>query len=369
METISLEILKEAMPGLTAEDLNVPFSDSGIHSLDSIVLRDTIERYFGLEIADKEWDQFNSLSEALEYCYKVKNNPHYSVVGNAKVSANRSQEIKMPQMANSALSENWLLKEMGDLHWELLSRGLEQKSSGFTDNLGNRLYAAFVRINYSLSPLNAFKEHDIISLGAAIKRFGNYAYYSSVNGACNDKFIKANLMTSFSCRKTNDNSQIAKSAPEEKINNIEELEIAPDFYTEHRLIKKGLINEIQTGEYNFKITDNVLESICHSINPHFEINGVGLLYFASYPLISDECCSEFFRNTMEMTDYNKAYHTIYRDTFYFANCNADDQIIVKLNSIEMLEGNQLQMATSLYRQSDNKLMAKIFTVKQKHQTA
>ena len=30
----------------------------------------------------------------------------------------------MPQMANAALSENWLFKELGDIHWELLSKGL-----------------------------------------------------------------------------------------------------------------------------------------------------------------------------------------------------------------------------------------------------
>jgi probable biosynthetic protein (TIGR04098 family) len=37
----------------------------------------------------------------------------------------------MPQMANGALSESWLLKYLGDKHWFLLSEGFNKKSSEF----------------------------------------------------------------------------------------------------------------------------------------------------------------------------------------------------------------------------------------------
>ena len=88
----------------------------------------------------------------------------------------------MPQMANSALSENWLLKELGDLHWKLLSDGIEQKSSEFKDEIGNRLYATFIRIYYSLSNLKSFQENERIDFSGSIKRFGNSTYLSEING-------------------------------------------------------------------------------------------------------------------------------------------------------------------------------------------
>ena len=126
-----------------------------------------------------------------------------------------------------------------------------------------------------------------------------------------------------------------------------------------------MVNEIISGRHRFKLNDTVLESIKHTINPYYEINGVGLLYFAAFPMIADECTAAFLKTTMGMEDHDSSYYTTYRDVFYFANCNASDRIRVDLNSIERLEGNKLKMTTSLYRESDNKLMARILTIKQK----
>ena len=106
----------------------------------------------------------------------------------------------------------------------------------------------------------------------------------------------------------------------------------------------------------------------YTINPYTDINGVGLLYFASYPLIADRCASEFFKATIGIKNYDSSYHTIFRDIFYFANCNPDDRIIITLNSIEHIDNNKLKMTTSMHRESDNKLMARILTVKQRSNT-
>ncbi len=284
-----------------------------------------------------------------------------------KIALYRKQEIRMPQMANSALSENWLLKEIGDIHWELLSIGLEQKSAKFEDHAGNRLYATFVRINYVSSPLNFFQENEILHLRAEIKRSGNSTYYSSLNGECNEKFIRANLMTTFSHRKLNDNSKISKTNPQDKVNYIDQLKNTPEFLNEYRLLKKGLLYEIISNNFNFKITKDVIATSKYSINPYYDINGVGLLYFASYPTIADKCLYDFFNTTQYTENFESVYHTVFRDIFYFANCNSNDSIIFQLNNINQLDDNNLSITSSLYRQSDNTLMGRIFTVKQKNQ--
>lgn len=258
-----------------------------------------------------------------------------------------------------------MLKEIGDIHWELLSSGLEQKSSEFKDDIGNRLYATFVRINDSLSPLNIFLENEILHLKAEIKRFGNNTYYSTVNGESNEKYIHANLMTSFSQREVNDNSKITKTNPQEKVNNIEQLKNTPEFLNEYRLLKKGLLNEITSNNFNFKITEDVIAAIQYLINPYYEINGVGLLYFASYPIIADKCLCDFLKHNQEIKNFDSVYHTVFRDIFYFANCNSHDHIVFHLNSFEHVDENTLSAISSLYRQTDHILMAKIFTIKHK----
>jgi len=360
-----IALLEQAVPGISIEDMDIPFSETGIHSLDSVILRATIESYFGFEIADGDWYRFTTLSDIMAFCCNKKSNAQRLHLSETRISTAREQEIRIPQMANSALSENWLLKELGDMHWEMLGIGLEQKPSRFTDNYGNRLYAAFVRVCHSTAPLHHFNENDVLQLDGRIKRSGNHTYCSAVDGVCDERSIAATMMTSFSARKANDNAQISKGEPDEKVNHIEEFDATPEFYSEHRLVKKGMISEIYSGGHCFRLTDTAIESITHTINPHYEINGVGLLYFASFPMIADECTSVFMKNTMAITDYDATYYTTYRDIFYFANCNAGDRIKVELNTIEDLADNRLKITTTLYRESDNKMMAKVLTIKQR----
>ncbi len=362
---ICIAALKEAIPGITKNDLNTILKEPDMHILDSIVLHGTLENHFGFLIPDEDWDCFTTLAEAIAYCNARLQQQGEVVIEKSRINACRTTEINLPQMANSALSENWLLKEIGDIHWEMLSKGLNQKSSQFVDASGNRLYAAFARINYAISPLNSFKENETLGFGGAIKRYGNHAYFSSVNAHSGNKSLRANLMTSFSARKANDNSTIAPGKLCGANNHIEEMEQCPEFYLAHRTLSKGKVSEIYTGGYVFPVTDQILESMNYTINPYFEINGAGLLYFASYPIIADAVVSRFFRQTMGVKNFDSTYFTIYRDVFYFANCNADDELVLELNSVEHIGGDKIRLSASIYRSSDSKLMARVFTIKQK----
>ena len=139
-------------------------------------------------------------NEAINYFASKFPQPKHHTSPLKTISITRQTEITMPQMANSALSENWFLKEIGDIHWKLISDGLEQKSSAFKDENGNRLYATFTRISYSVSNLKSFQENETISFSGNIKRFGNATYLSSVKCESGKNFADAKLMTTFSSR-------------------------------------------------------------------------------------------------------------------------------------------------------------------------
>ncbi|XZF14337.1 LnmK family bifunctional acyltransferase/decarboxylase [Chitinophagaceae bacterium MMS25-I14] len=360
-----IAVLKDAAPGITYDDLHTPLSAMGLHSLDHIIMRSTLEEHFGFPVTDEDWNYHATLAGILQHCRQKKEQLKTQFLQQANLSLCKEEEIRLPQMANGALSEHWLLKETGDIHWQLLGRGLEQKSSAITDHAGDRLYATFVRVSYTTSPLCAFRENEHIQFHSAISRFGSNIYHSITDGVCGDKYIKANLITSFSARRKNDNDCLVPAKPATAINHINIMENIPRQYAEHRLLSKEKISSISSDDYMFSITSQSLHSITHFINPYIDINGAGLLYFASYPLIADHCTSVFFRLMLGMKDYDRLYHTIYRDVFYFGNCNADDSITVQLNSMEHIEDDKIKTTSSLYRQSDGKLIGKIFTVKQK----
>lgn len=359
-------IIKEVLPSVTLNDLEKPIRETGIDSLDLIIIRVALEKYYGIEISDSEWYKSNSLSEA--YTIFKQNSIRASTCVSTSlkkiISVSRRYEIGMPQMSVKALSEFWLLKELGDIHWQLISQGIEQKLSELSDGLGNRLYATFVRIQYNTSPLVDYQEDTILTLEGSIKRYGNNTYLSEIKGINENRYLEASLMTAFSQREASSNSKILKGNPYEKINHIESLEYTPEFLNQYKLLRKGLLDEIIYDRHQFNITDKEIANKKYKIRAYYEINGVGLLYFSSYPIISDSCVADIMKILGIETDLELNYYTSFRDIFYFANCDLGDNIIVRLNEVEVTN-NCIKFSTSLYRESDNVLIARVFTIKYK----
>jgi acyl carrier protein len=360
-----LQIVRETSSDISEQDLKLPVRDIGIDSIDLVVIRVALEKYFRHEISDTEWYQLNTLDEVLNYFTSKGLEVKKPVISSKRVEFDKMIEVTMPRMANNSLSENWLLKECGDLHWKLLSDGLGQKSKEFKDEMGNRLYATFTRISYTCSPLNSFQENDIINFKGSIKRFGNNTYLSDMDGKSQNSFLTARLMTSFSLRSSNDNSKIEKSNPRVRISHIEEIKTTPEFLNNFRLIRKNLIDTWETFHFKFPVTNENIFENNYCINPYYDINGVGLLYFAAYPVISDFSLSKFFLEKFGSRDWTDRYQTIGRDINYFANCNANETIVTRLNSFELVDNRYLKLETSLSRLSDSVVLAKIFTVKEK----
>lgn len=361
--SIYLNRIKQIVPGFKEEFLNTPIKETGIDSIDLVVIRVELEKLFEFEIPDHQWYGFNKLGDAIKYLESYSGKKAKSFRKFKNINEQREFEINLPQMAINALSENWLLKELGDIHWKMLSKGIEQKTSQFKDDIGNRLYAAFVRINYETKPLNEFLENENISFNGVISRFGNNAYLSKITGKCSDKRINAKLMSCFVLREEQDNSQISKGNPVEKINYIIELNNTPEFLNQYRLVRKGLLDVIDLNGTIFSLEENNLFETDYPINPYYEINGVGLLYFACYPIISDNCLLKYYNSSQNEDNFYEKYYTVFRDISYFANCNSNDSVIFKLDSLKTID-NKLIISTSLYRKSDSKLLAKIFTIKQ-----
>ena len=255
-------------------------------------------------------------------------------------------------MANSAVSESWLLKYLGDTHWQLLSLGFGKKSSEFKDSSNNRLYATFLRIFYELNPLNNFQENEILNFKSKIEGFGKSSFLTSIKCSSSRNSISSSILTTFSV-KSNDN--ILKSCESIDQNIIVSLLDIPKFVNEYRLLKKNLLEEHCSGGWRFEVGSNSVFDCEYIINPYYDINGVGLLYFAAYPLISDICLAKYLPETT-------SFNTIFRDVFYFANCKPSEIIDFSLINIRK-EGENILTCSHLYRKSDRKLLSKVFTVK------
>ena len=278
--------------------------------------------------------------------------------------------INMPQMCIEGISENWLFREFGGVHWDLLSKGLGTNTGDLIDANGERLYASFVRIRLvGAVALNDFRENEHVRLTGKISRYGNSMYFSELSLISLEdasKVYKADLITIFSVRASDNNKSLQKSKSEVKENRVINLKKIPEFGLEYRLIKMQKLHQLNLNGHNFEVSDHIISEIEHRINPYYEVNGVGLLYFAAYPTISDSCEAQYF-NMHHPSDkkWEQTYFTSSRDVMYYANCNLCDSIIYRLNSIEQVDENTIKVASSLHRKSDNALMARIYTIKHK----
>ncbi|MCS4301884.1 Pnap_2097 family protein [Chryseobacterium sp. BIGb0232] len=281
--------------------------------------------------------------------------------------------LGMPHLSLAGLSENWFLKEFGDHHWNLISGSLGISTDKLVDHSGERLYASFVRIKWeSDKDLSAFKENDPIRITSEISRFGNKMFFSEqeLTGAYHK--IRASLMTVFSARAT-DNTELQKSAPvkqadEKTITHKELPEFAKGF-----LQMKSNLSDTDKSEWwhtfagnSFKVTSHCIAQYTYQIDPFSDINGVGLLYFASYPMINDRCERKVFNEILDIedSDWTQSNVCLSRDIFYFGNANPKDELVYELNHYEFLEKNKIQISSSIYRKADRALISKQFVVRE-----
>lgn len=339
-------LIRRVFPSVSPSQLDTPLDQLDIDSFGLITLRTELELALGREIADSAWTSIETLGDVL----RIAGTPAVrkpQAAAASPVAEQRTQQLNMPQMSQSGLSEAWLFKELGDIHWELITRGLKRPSSELKDAAGDRLYATFTRFQLSSSaPMAAYRENETIAIDARISRFGAGMFFNeaSVQGA--GKAATLRIMSSFS--KFGDagaNTSLLKGQPDIPADcAIPALAELPEFARDYR-------------ERRASVLGAPLFETEYEIVPVHDINGVGLLYFAAYPMIDDICAA---RHVGRATFAKLS--TAERDVFYFANCNADDAVVYRLHRFEQAD-DHVALEASLSRKSDGTLMARVLTRK------
>ena len=253
-------------------------------------------------------------------------------------------------MALSGLSEPWCLKEFGDLHWAMIANGLRVSSSELVDGTGERLYATFTRLRYdSTHPLSAFTENEDVVLEGKISRLGAGIFFSDITLSGSAKSIKATAMSSFTKRGApTSNIDLLKGQPNIPDDcPIRVLDKMPGFGREYRKLRDGAISA-------------PLFECGYEIIPYHDINGVGLLYFAAYPTISDICELRYMNVG---NGWASRARTVSRDVYYFANSDMDESLIYRVHARRDLDSG-IEIESSISRAGDGKPMAYIVTRKE-----
>jgi probable biosynthetic protein (TIGR04098 family) len=340
-----LAALTEAIPGFSAEMASRPLAELGIDSFGLISLRARVEQVLG-PVEDAVWTALATPGQFLDL-------GRSAVEQEAEASAGthaRRYRINMPQMAVGGLSESWLFKEIGDLHWTMIMDGLGVRSSELNDGMGDRLYATFTRLRLvSTASIASFAENEDVSMKGEIARFGAGLFFSEMAMSGHAKTLRASVMSSFSKRaEVTSNTGLLKGQPTIRPDcPIRVLEEMPAFGLGYR-------------ERRATPPSKVLFECPYEILPIHDINGAGLLYFAAYPAISDICEQRFIGQGAR---WAARASTVERDVCYFANCDMGDQLVYRAHARRDL-GTGVEIESSISRASDGKLMAVLLTRKE-----
>lgn len=343
------EIFHSEIEGYRDDKADLSFEEAGIDSFDLISLRTAFENRLGHPIPDHIWITLQTPRDILRAASGMRPAPEARAFGSVTPLARREHTIDMPQMALGGLSESWLFKEIGDFHWKLITDGLATPSARLRDGNGERLYATFTRIRIqSSAALSDFEENERFVIDGDLARFGAGIFLGHFSGSAGEKHVTADLMSSFTRRSNaHSNRDLMKGQPQIPENcPIRILSEKPAFGEEYRARRNGAF------------PDAIFECD-YAINPYQDINGVGLIYFAAYPMISDIC---ELRHMGEGNNWALRASTLSRDVYYFANADAHDTLTYRLLSHDETDGTA-ELHSLISRKENGQPMAYLITRK------
>jgi probable biosynthetic protein (TIGR04098 family) len=341
-----IALIQSELPDFSFSDLDRPFQELGIDSFGMLTLRAEIEAGFATTIDDRSWTSLVTPADLVRILAAAG-----SAIGPSPAAPpallRRSYNLNMPQMALGGLSESWLLKEAGDMHWTLIAEGLKTPSSRLTDDQGERLYATFTRIEvHSTAPLAAYREDESVTIEAQASRYGAGIFFSEIMMDGSDRSARVTLMSSFAkYGKPGANTSLLRGQP-----------VIPPDCPIPALVELPEFGQVYRVRRAMQLSAPIFECEYEILPPH-DINGVGLLYFAAYPIIADICATRYAGRAMMTT-----FSTRHRDIFYFANTDPDETLIYRLHHWHADE-QHIDMEASLCRKGDGAVMARVVTNK------
>jgi probable biosynthetic protein (TIGR04098 family) len=282
-------------------------------------------------------------------------------------AAPRRIRIGMPQLDVGGLSEGWLYRTCGDLHWEAIGRELGVSSDGFRAEAGQRLYPAVValRARYG-APLAAVEENDVLAAKVLVRPCGRACAHGRIDLTIAGRRSSVELLTTFAVHEPGGGLRMALPAPELAARWMMEGGGAPPAIVQ--LAKAARAGQPLDDDFcgpSLRPTGPALGRFAYEPSPYADYNGAGLLYFASYVTIADTAERALVRrldlSPRPSTDWALATSAIRRAVFFYANLALGEPLVVDLLRFELSDVRGVKTHLRLSRPSDGQVMADLIT--------
>jgi probable biosynthetic protein (TIGR04098 family) len=199
-------------------------------------------------------------------------------------------DVNMPQMAAGGLSENWLFKHCGDLHWRELCRAMATTSSELCSEGGERLYPSFVAISARYTAaLATLGENDRLDESIRCLRYGSSFFHGVASLSRPGVRLELEMLTAFVSRTAPGMNALRKATPAARFPyRGETLVVQPELLGRSAQLRKRSLEEHRVGSHSFPLDRRTpLGELTYQPSPYVDFNGANLLYYAAYPSICD----------------------------------------------------------------------------------
>jgi probable biosynthetic protein (TIGR04098 family) len=279
--------------------------------------------------------------------------------------------IHLPQTDATGLSENWLFKHCGEMHWDYLCAAIGVSgvnSKEMRDDAGNRLYPTFVAIKGRYAkPLCTVQMDQHFQTTVKLNHFGRAFFHSTIAFENEEARFDLEMLTTFVARNKDGLNELHQSLPSNTLQyNSEPLSKSPPLLKLSQALRHENLTDYDFLGYRFSPLEHELDlQVSFEPSPYIDYNGAGLLYFAAYPAMTDMLERQLIRKhrlAATNSDWALQTSTIARDVFYYRNLNIGEELTASLRRFDRV-GENVILHTLLMAKDDRAALADVITAK------
>ena len=220
-----------------------------------------------------------------------------------------NMRLGMAQLAPSGLSEDWWLKHLGDVHWQLIADAVGQNTTVFRDAQGRQLYAAFCVTEFQQFQPNLVGLGQMLEVRSDLWAAGRSRIQSTHRlMAQGVEVAQFKLVSTFVAHMEKGiNASVRRATPYL----IPVLDAAPDDFARQASVD---------AKANKATAILETDAVSLSTNVGIDFNAVGLLYFPSFTRLLEQ--------TEVATSNEFCWSPVrYRKVLYFGNIELGDGVL------------------------------------------
>ena len=276
----------------------------------------------------------------------------------------RRVRLGMPHLDVGGLSEGWLLRHAGDLHWEAVARRLGVPTDDIRDDAHERIYPTVValRARYC-APLSDVRENDVLDAAVEVMPCGRACAEGRITAVAGRTALSIELITTFARRQAD--GAMRTAVPAARLATRWTPVRAPSSLA--RLARAARRAEPLDDPFVGPTLDAdaaPLGAVRHDPSPYADYNGAGLLYFAAYPTIADTSERRLVRRLglgrPGAADWALGTSPVARDVFYYGNLPLGERLVAELVSFAD-DGAGVKTRVRLRRTRGRRVIADVVT--------